>query len=150
MQKAVLVALALLVTLGVVATGLFIAGHDWLVEDLMEEVHGGPASPFGQLDSLAGAAVPAWEQLQALMPPFEEMRQGLLAAKSKTIRDAAGGYTDSVRTLQQSILAQDAGALRDSARALRQSCADCHADGGVGGTLRELPPPPVAVTPESP
>jgi len=135
MKRGVLIIAAVSVTAAIVAAGVFVARHDWEVEELMGEVHGGPSSPFERLNAQATAAAPEWANLELLLPPLREMCRALLAAKDATIRQSSDGYVDAVGRLGRAITDRDIPAFRGASQDLRTSCGDCHAPGGVGGDL---------------
>ena len=135
MKRIILISAAVIVTTALVAIGLFVAGHDWVVEELMGEIHVGAESPWSRLNAQATAQPPEWSKLELIVSPFDEMCQALLGAKSAAIRDAADGYVDAVEKLKTSIDSRDLPAFQNASQALRKSCADCHAPGGVGGEL---------------
>lgn len=135
MKSFILPIAALVLTVVVGAVGVFVAGHDWAVEELMETVHVGPASPFARLTAQATAQPPEWEKLETILLPLDEMCQALRTAKAAAIRESADGYCEAVGNLRTAIEARDLAAFQGAARAFGRSCVDCHAAGGVGGDL---------------
>ena len=135
MKRGVLIAGAVVVTAAMAAAGVFIARHDWLVEDLMGQVHIGPSSPYERLNAQATAAAPEWSNLEVILPPLDEMCRALVTAKDGTIRQSAGGYVDAVERLRRAITGRELALFREASQDLRKSCGDCHAPGGVGGVL---------------
>lgn len=135
MKSFILPLAALVLTVVVGAVGVFVAGHDWAVEELMDTVHVGPASPFARLTAQATAQPPEWAKLETILLPLDEMCQALRSAKAAAIRDSADGYCEAVGNLRTAIEAQDLAAFRSAAQAFGRSCVDCHASGGVGGDL---------------
>ena len=73
MKRGLLITAAILVSAAIVAAGVFVARHDWAVEELMGEVHEGPASPFARLTAQTPAAAPEWSKLELILPPLDEM-----------------------------------------------------------------------------
>jgi hypothetical protein len=118
-----------------VAAGVFVIRHDWLVEELMERVHEGNRSPWAIAGTQARAEVPPWESVRQTGLAFVEMGQALESAKSADIRDAADGYVAAATGFMDAATRQDPEALRGAFGALERSCNDCHHAGGVGGTL---------------
>jgi hypothetical protein len=135
MKRIVLISAAVLLTAAVIAVGVFVARHDWAVEELMAEIHEGPSSPYARINAQATAAAPEWEKLDVVLAPLDEMARALLAANDPTIRDSSAGYVDAVGTLRTAITARDLPAFQNASQSLRKSCADCHFPGGVGGDL---------------
>jgi hypothetical protein len=135
MKSFILPLVALVLTVIVGAVGVFVAGHDWAVEELMETIHVGPASPFARLTAQATARPPEWTKLETILLPLDEMCHALRSAKSAAIRESADGYCDAVGRLRTAIEAQDVTALQGAAQAFGRSCVDCHGPGGVGGEL---------------
>lgn len=135
MGKWVMVSAAILVGLFVVAAGVFVLRHDWLVEELMERVHEGNESAWGVVQRQAASESPDWSQVQDSLDGFVEMADALRAAKSSEIRDSADGYISAVKSLGASITRQDGAAFQQATAALKESCTDCHFEGGVGGQL---------------
>ena len=135
MKRAALITAAILLTVAVIAVGVFVARHDWAVEELMEEIHVGPSSPFARINAQATAAAPEWETLDVVLAPLDEMCRALLAARDATIRDASVGYIEAVGALRTAITDRDLPAFQTSSQSLRKSCDDCHFQGGVGGEL---------------
>ena len=135
MKRIVLVMSALLVTAAVIAVGVFVARHDWAVEELMKEIHEGPSSPYARINAQATAAAPEWEKLDVVLAPLDEMAGALLAARDATIRDSSAGYVDAVAALRMAITGRNLPAFQIASQSLRKSCADCHSQGGVGGEL---------------
>ena len=135
MKRVILITAAILVSTAVVAAGVFVARHDWAVEELMGEVHEGPASPFARLTAQTPAAAPEWSKLELILPPLDETCRALLAANDARIRESSGGYVDAVGHLRRAITDRDQSALQAASQSLQTSCADCHFVGGVGGNL---------------
>lgn len=135
MKRIVLVVAASLLTAAVIAVGVFVARHDWAVEELMAEIHEGPSSPYARINAQATAAAPEWEKLDVVLAPLDEMAAALLAARDPTIRDSASGYVAAVASLRTAITDRDLPAFQIASQSLRKSCADCHFQGGVGGEL---------------
>jgi len=135
MKRVILITAAILVSTAVVAAGVFVARHDWAVEELMGEVHEGPTSPYARINAQATVAAPEWEKLDGVLEPLDEMCQALLAANDVTIRDSSAGYVDAVGHLRRAITDRDQSALKAASQSLQTSCADCHFAGGVGGNL---------------
>ena len=65
----------------------------------MERTHEGRRSPLRQLDKLAAADKPAWDEVGKILPRFDSMSKALVNAKNKDVRDAADGYVDAVKDL---------------------------------------------------
>ena len=135
MKRGLLITAAILVSAAIVAAGVFVARHDWAVEELMGEIHEGPASPFARLTAQTPAAAPEWSKLELILPPLDEMCRALLAANDATIRESSAGYVDAVGHLRRAITDRDQPALQAASQSLQKSCADCHFAGGVGGDL---------------
>ena len=135
MRRSVLVIAAVAAAAFMVAAGLFVIRHDWIVEDLMEELHEGNDSPWALVRSEAAAESPDWEKVLGPSIAFVEMAEALEGAKHADIRASAEGYASAARHLADAVERRDSGTLRDSVRGLERSCGDCHFDGGVGGTL---------------
>ena len=109
--------------------------EDERVEELMERTHEGRRSPYGRLRrAVDGEAMP-WPAVEQAVREFEPMTRALQQSPVAEIRDSADGYADAVRDIGDAVRARDAEAVRTSFRALTQSCADCHFEGGVGGEL---------------
>lgn len=135
MKRTLLVIAAILLTVFVTAVGVFVARHDWAVEELMEEIHDGASSPYARLNAQATAAAPEWSQLELILDPLDEMSRALLDARDGTIRDSSAGYVGAVAALRTAITDRDLPAFQLASQSLRKSCADCHFQGGVGGEL---------------
>jgi len=107
------------------------------IEKLMEKLHEGKKSPYRQL--LAAAEKPAadWETLGKTAPPFVPLAKLLKQSKNAEIRDSADGYADAVDGLAKAFTAKDWAKARKAIAALKNSCADCHFKGGVGGELED-------------
>jgi hypothetical protein len=135
MKRVVLISAAMFLTVAVIAVGVFVARHDWAVEELMAEIHVGPSSPYARINAQATAAAPEWEKLEVVLSPLDEMCRALLAARDATIRDSSVGYVEAVGALRTAITDRDLPAFQTSAQSLRKSCDDCHFQGGVGGEL---------------
>jgi hypothetical protein len=135
MKRVVLISAAMLLTVAVIAAGVFVARHDWAVEELMSEIHVGPSSPYANINAQATAAAPEWEKLEGVLSPLDEMCRALLSARDATIRDSSVGYVEAVGALRTAITDRDLPAFQTSSQRLRKSCADCHFQGGVGGDL---------------
>ena len=128
---------AALVAAFVVAAGVFVIRHDWLVEDLMGRIHEGGESPWAVVQAQATAETPDWDVLRKPAIGFVEMADALRAAKHADIRASADGYSAAAASLLDSVRRSDAEEFRQSVAALNKSCADCHFDGGIGGDLGE-------------
>jgi hypothetical protein len=135
MKRVVLISVAILLTVAAIAVGVFVARHDWAVEELMAEIHAGPSSPYAGINAQSTAADPQWEKLEGVLAPLDEMCRALLAARDATIRDSSVGYVEAVGALRTAITDRDLPAFQTSAQSLRKSCDDCHFQGGVGGEL---------------
>ena len=70
MKRVVLISAAMLLTVAVIAVGVFVARHDWAVEELMAEIHVGPSSPYARINAQATAAAPEWEKLDVVLSPL--------------------------------------------------------------------------------
>jgi mono/diheme cytochrome c family protein len=81
-----------------------------------------------------GADAP-WPVIEQTVMAFDPMCRALLESKNADIKDSADGYVDSVKELAAAVKRRDAKALRAGFESLRQSCGDCHFQGGVGGEL---------------
>ena len=137
MGRWALVIAAVLVAGFVAAAGLFVIRHDWLVEELMEQVHAGEDSPWAAANRQAQVETPDWVALRAREPDFVAMGEALKSAKNADIRQSADGYVAAVTGMQNAVIEQDAEAYRQSFAALKKACNDCHFDGGVGGMLKD-------------
>lgn len=110
---------------------------DRRVHELMDRVHHGRRSPWKQLESLADQDKPTWDQIAKLMPRFNDMSKALADSPQKAVADASTKYVAAVKDLAAASDKQDAAALKDAVKSLKNSCADCHSQGGPGGRLKD-------------
>ena len=107
------------------------------VHELMERTHEGRRSPYRRLRRAVAGEVTPWPEVERAVQEFEPMVRALRESGNADIRDAADGYVDAVRELAAATRKRDAAAVRAGFESLRQSCGDCHYDGGVGGALED-------------
>lgn len=112
-------------------------GEDDEVHDLMETVHEGKNSPWRKVNRAVKADSIDWKEIESAIPRFEKMSAALAKAKDAAVRDAAGGYIDSVKDLAAQSKKRDVPGARKALKSLSQSCADCHYKGGPGGKLED-------------
>ncbi len=110
-------------------------GKDRRVHQLMERVHEGRRSPLRQLDTLAGQDKPSWDDVNKLLPRFDEMSKALADTTQKAVHDAADGYIAAVKDIDAAAKKQDGATLKAAVKSLKSSCSDCHYQGGPGGKL---------------
>ena len=110
---------------------------DHRVHELMEQTHEGRRSPYGRLRrAVEGEAVP-WPAVEQAVRELQPMCQALLGSADADVRGSADGYVDAVKKLVTATRNRDAAAVKAGFASLRQSCGDCHFDGGVGGDLED-------------
>jgi hypothetical protein len=107
------------------------------IEKLMEKLHEGKKSPYRQLLTAAEKPAADWDALGKNATPFVPLAKLLKQAKNAEIRDSADGYADAVNNLGKAIAAKDWAQARKAITGLKNSCADCHFKGGVGGKLED-------------
>lgn len=110
-------------------------GGDGLVHKLMERTHEGRKSPYGQLRQIVEGPGATWPVIEQTMMGFEPMCRALLESKNEEIKGSADGYVDSVKEIVAAVKRRDAKGVRAGYDSLKQSCADCHYKGGIGGQL---------------
>lgn len=125
-----------LVVCGVVGLAAY-ADHDEddRVEELMERTHEGRRSPYAQLRQIVEGPGAAWPVIEQVVLGFEPMRRALVESKNDDIKGSADGYVDAVDAIAAAVKRRDAAGVRSGFDSLKQSCADCHYDGGIGGEL---------------
>ena len=119
----------------VAAAAVFVVRHDWAVENLMKQIHGGKASPWSMVRAQAAAESPLWGEIRGPAEGIVRMARTLVDAKNADIRAAADGYVAAASDLIDSVHREDGPGFRAAVRGLERSCADCHSVGGVGGRL---------------
>ena len=105
------------------------------VEEMMEKVHEGKRSPFGQIKQAIRNEPPRWEVIEKQLPKLVKMSELLRKAENDKITDNADSYLDATTQLGKALKVKDADAVRKAFKSLGESCADCHFKGGVGGEL---------------
>lgn len=125
-----------LVACGVVPLAAY-ADHDEdeQVEELMERTHEGRRSPYAQLQQIVEGPGAAWPVIEQVVLRFEPMRRALLESKNDDIKGSADGYVDAVDAIAAAVKRRDPSGVRTGFDSLKQSCGDCHFDGGIGGEL---------------
>jgi cytochrome c556 len=109
--------------------------EDEAVEHLMEKVHEGKKSPYRQLEKNLQAERPDWGAIAETLPTLQKMANLLKDSRVADIRDSSDGYRDAVKQLTQQTQEKNLAQARKALEALKNSCADCHFKGGVGGKL---------------
>lgn len=135
MRNLLLAAAVMLTAFGTVGVLADADHEDERVERLMEKTHEGKRSPYGQLRRIVEGADAPWPVIEQTVMAFDPMCRALLESKNADIKDSADGYVDSVKELAAAVKRRDAKALRAGFESLRQSCGDCHFQGGVGSEL---------------
>jgi hypothetical protein len=107
--------------------------HD--VEELMERTHEGRRSPYRRLGRIVDGEAVAWPEVDRIVQEFDPMCRALLASKNDDIKSSADGYVEAVKEIWAAAKKRDAEGVRAGYKALKDSCGDCHFDGGVGGEL---------------
>lgn len=135
MRNLLLAAAVMLTAFGTVGVLADADHEDERVEKLMEKTHEGKRSPYGQLRRIVEGADAPWPVIEQTVMAFDPMCRALLESKNADIKDSADGDVDSVKELAAAVKRRDAKGLRAGFESLRQSCGDCHFQGGVGGEL---------------
>lgn len=111
-------------------------GHG-LVHTLMERTHEGRRSPYGQLRQIVEGPGAPWPTIEQTVMGFDPMCRALLESKIDEIKDSADGYVEAVQEIATAVKKRDAKGMRAGFDSLKQSCGDCHFEGGVGGQLEQ-------------
>lgn len=111
--------------------------EDERVEKLMERIHEGRRSPYGQLRRIMAGERADWAVVEQAVAAFEPMCRALSESNVEDIRDSADGYIDAVKEMRESVRRRDEAGVRRAFTGLTESCGDCHFDGGVGGKLEQ-------------
>jgi len=109
--------------------------EDERVEQLMELIHEGRRSPYGQLRRVVAGEQADWTTVERAVAAFEPMRRALAESKVDDIRDSADGYLDAVQEMRDALGRRDGARFRRAFTGLTESCGDCHFEGGIGGEL---------------
>jgi hypothetical protein len=111
--------------------------EDHSVEELMERTHEGRRSPYRRLGRIVDGETVAWPEVERLVQEFDPMCRALLASKNDDIKGSADGYVEAVKEIWAAAKRRDAAGVKSGYTALKDSCGDCHFDGGVGGELED-------------
>lgn len=109
--------------------------EDERVEKLMELIHEGRRSPYGQLRRVAAGEQADWATVERAVTAFEPMRRALAESKVDDIRDSADGYLEAVQEMRDALGRRDEVRFRRAFIGLTESCGDCHFEDGIGGEL---------------
>lgn len=110
-------------------------GGDGPVHTLMEQTHEGRGSPYDQLRRIVEGPGAPWPVVEQTVTGFGPMVRVLLESGNDDIRTSADGYVDAIGKIVAAVKRRDAKGVRTGFDSLRQSCGDCHYEGGVGGKL---------------
>jgi hypothetical protein len=105
------------------------------VEDMMERTHKGRRSPYRQLEQQLEAKLPQWPVIDQQLPTFGRMGEALQKSRKEEVCDLADGYVDAVNELAKAARTRNLANFRKAFASLKNSCADCHDNGGPGGKL---------------